>query len=107
MEPNKRHCHGSGGGEPEQPPSPATGGETWRGLMVAAEHRCSPYDRDDYSYPQSVEAEIADQLGGMWSPYDGTRFSSLAESDIEHIVATSGSYRYLATAPCSAATPAE
>ena len=88
VEPNKRHCHGSGGGEPEQPPPPATGA-TWRGLVVAAEHRCSPYDRDDYSYPQSIEAEVADRLGGMWSPYDGTRFSSLAESDIEHIVATS------------------
>ena len=26
--------------------------ETWRGLTVAPEHRCSPYDRKrDYRYP--------------------------------------------------------
>ena len=25
----------------------------------------------------------------MWSPYDGTRFESLRESDIEHIIAVS------------------
>ena len=42
--------------------------------------------RDDYPYSQSV---IAERLGGMWSPYDGTRFSSLRESDIEHVVAVS------------------
>ena len=24
-------------------------GETWRGLTVATEHRCSPYDSSDYS----------------------------------------------------------
>ena len=53
------------------------------------ECRCTPYDRDDYPYPQSIEAEIADRLGGMVSPYDGTRFESLRESDIEHILAVS------------------
>ena len=41
-----------------------------------------------YDYPQSVEAQIAERLGGMVSPYDGTRFRSLKESDIEHIIAT-------------------
>ena len=57
---------------------------------MAPECRCTPYDREgDYPYPQSVEAEIADRLGGMVSPYDGTRFDSLRESDIEHIVAVS------------------
>ena len=29
--------------------------ETFMGLVVAPEERCSPYDRDDYSYPQSIE----------------------------------------------------
>ena len=29
------------------------------------ECRCTPYDHDDYPYPQSIEAEIADRLGGM------------------------------------------
>ena len=29
--------------------------ETWRGLVVAPENRCSPYDRKrDYPYPQSI-----------------------------------------------------
>ena len=27
---------------------------TWRGLLVAPEDRCSPYDSDDYPYSQSV-----------------------------------------------------
>ena len=57
--------------------------------MVAPECRCTPYDRDDYPYPQSVEARIAERLGGMWSPYDGTTFESLRESDIEHVIAVS------------------
>lgn len=63
--------------------------ETWRGLEVAPEHRCSAYDRDDYPYPQSVEPRIAARLGGWWSPYDGTVFEDHSESDIEHIVAVS------------------
>ena len=68
---------------------PASTG-TWRGIRVAPECRCTPYDRDnDYPYPQSIEARIADRLGGMWSPYDGTRFDSLRESDIEHVIAVS------------------
>ena len=67
---------------------PASTG-TWRGIKVAPECRCSAYDRDDYSYSQGNEPVIARRLGGMWSPYDGTEFESLRESDIEHIVATS------------------
>ena len=32
--------------------------ETWRGLTVAPESRCSPYDKQrDYPYPQSVALE--------------------------------------------------
>ena len=37
--------------------------------------------QDDYDYPLSVEAQIAERLGGMVSPYDGTGFESLKESD--------------------------
>ena len=41
------------------PPVGAAQAETWRGLTVVLEHRCSPYDRKrDYPYPQSVECEI-------------------------------------------------
>ena len=64
-------------------------GDTWRGLVVAAENRCAPYDRDDYPYPQSVEDLIVAELGGIYSPYTGEVFASKRETDIEHMVATS------------------
>lgn len=64
--------------------------ETWRGLEVAAENRCSPYNRSrDYSYPQSIELEIIKELGGIYSPYTLETFESRYKTDIEHIVATS------------------
>ena len=51
--------------------------ETWRGLTVAPEHRCSPYDRKrDYRYPQSIEQNIVGQLGAVYGPYTGTCFAS-------------------------------
>ncbi len=59
-------------------------------LTVAAEERCSPYQRKKhYSYPQSVEPLIAEQLGGLYGPYTGSCFASLYETHIEHIVAVS------------------
>ena len=96
VEEDERHCHGGGASsssttqtQTQQPTAcPASTG-TWRGIRIAPECRCTPYERDDYPYPQSVEARIADRLGGMRSPYDGTRFSSLRESDIEHVVVVS------------------
>ena len=64
--------------------------ETWRGLAVAPEHRCAPYDkRRDYPYPQSVERDIVRELGAVYGPYTGTCFASTTETDIEHIVAAS------------------
>ena len=64
--------------------------ETWRGLTVAPENRCSPYDKAaDYPYPQSVEQDIVRELGAVYGPYTGTCFGSTKETDIEHIVATS------------------
>ena len=64
--------------------------ETWRGLTVAPEHRCSPYERKrDYRYPQSVEKDIVRGLGAAYGPYTGTCFNSARQTDIEHIVATS------------------
>jgi hypothetical protein len=62
---------------------------TWRGIVVADENRCSPYDSGDYSYPQSVEDAIIDRLGGIYSPYTGECFASKTETDIEHMVARS------------------
>lgn len=63
--------------------------QTWRGLVVTPERRCSPYRADDYSYSQSVEASIVRELGGIYSPYTGQRFASTRETDIEHMVARS------------------
>ena len=64
--------------------------ETWRGLTVALEHRCAPYDkRRDYPYPQSVERDIVRELGAMYGPYTGRCFTSTTQTDIEHIVAAS------------------
>ena len=67
-----------------------TSAETWRGLTVAPEHRCAPYDKKrDYPYPQSVERDIVRELGAVYGPYTGTCFASARETDIEHIVAAS------------------
>lgn len=57
-------------------------------LAIAPENRCSTYNRNDYSYPQSVEEQIAARQG-MVSLYTGQTFAALSESDIEHIVALS------------------
>ena len=64
--------------------------ETWRGLVVAPEHRCAPYDRArDYPYPPTVEHAIVRALGAIYEPYTGRCFASSCQTDIEHIVATS------------------
>ena len=70
------------------PTTPQQAG-SWRGLTIAPEDRCSPYDSDDYSYPQSVEDDIVRDLGGIYSPYTCESFDSDTETDIEHIVARS------------------
>ncbi len=61
----------------------------WRGIEIRPESRCSPYDRSDYRYPQSVELVIIEGLGGIYSPYTGHCFSGRWETDIEHVVALS------------------
>ena len=63
--------------------------ETWRGLRVAPESRCSRYVASEYAYRPSIETQIVEQLGGIWSPYTGRSFASSRETDIEHIVARS------------------
>ena len=64
--------------------------DTWNGLTVAPEHRCSPYDRSDYPYPRSVERGIVASMGGrVYGPYTGRHYRSMRDTDIEHIVAVS------------------
>ncbi len=60
-------------------------------IEIKPEERCSEYLRDDYYYPQSLEARIAEiNLGGsIVSPYTNEAFASLEDTDIEHIVAIS------------------
>ena len=74
---------------PTLTPVPDTAAETWRGITLAAENRCSEYDPDDYPYSASVEPRIVADLGGIYGPYTGTWFDSIRETDIEHIVARS------------------
>ena len=83
VEADERHCHG-GGSSPTtiatQPTECPASTETWRWIRVAPDCVCTPYDRDDYDgYPPSVEVQITERLGGMWSPYDLTRFGTLRE----------------------------
>ena len=64
--------------------------ETWRGLLVTPEFRCSPYNRKrDYRYSQALERKIVKRLGAVYGPYTKKCFASRRETDIEHIVANS------------------
>ena len=76
---------------PTAPPPPtAVSAAIWYGLEIDDEDRCSPYDPDDYPYPQSVEARIVAEMGDIiYGPCTGRWFSSTRETDIEHIVARS------------------
>ncbi|MDE2850435.1 MAG: DUF1524 domain-containing protein [Acidobacteriota bacterium] len=62
--------------------------QSWRGLPIEPEHRCTEYDADDYRYPQSVEQHIVHDRCVI-SPYTCETFPSTAHTDIEHIVARS------------------
>ena len=70
-------------------PTPELPVERWRGLTVAAEHRCAPYRSEEYTYPQAVEDDIIQRLGGIFSPYTNEVFDSKGDTDIEHVVARS------------------
>ena len=67
----------------------AAGQQTWQGLRVTPEQRCSAYNADDYSYPQSVELDLIANMGGVYGPYTGRWFRTRYETDIEHMVARS------------------
>jgi len=69
----------------------ASASDTWRGLVIEPENRCTPYNKSEqYPYPQSIEdVVVASMGGGVYSPYSGQYFVSDKETDIEHIVAAS------------------
>ena len=83
-------------------PAPTEPGSRWRGIAIAPEERCSPYDSDDYPYSPSVEPKIVEELGGVYGPYTGNWFGNIRETDIEHIVARSEAH----DSGLCAATPA-
>ena len=63
---------------------------SWRGIPIAPEDRCAPYDRAAYPYDPSLEMDIITAQGGeICSPYTDECFESPAETDIEHIIALS------------------
>ena len=46
------------------------------GIPISEENRCTPYESDDYRYPQSLEAQImAEMKGSFYSPYTGETFA--------------------------------
>lgn len=57
------------------------------GVRIADEVDDGSYNRSDYNPPSSVEADIVNQQGGLYSPYSLRCFDSATETDIEHIVA--------------------
>ncbi len=77
--------------------------ELWRGLTIAPEHRCTPYNRALYPYPQSVERKIVASMDGrIYGPYTGRYFRNTRQTDIEHIVAVSEAHD---SGLCSATPP--
>ena len=63
---------------PTQPPAQPS--NLWRGITIAPENRCSPYDSDEYRYSPSVEPRIVEAQGGIYGPYTGTWFESIKET---------------------------
>ena len=67
----------------------ASAADTYRGIEIAPERRCAPYERSDYRYSQSLEPRIVASMGKVYGPYTGRCFGGAGETDIEHMVATS------------------
>ncbi len=63
---------------------------TWQGLKIAPEDRCSEFDRErDYPHSQSLERQIQENVRAIRCGYTGRVYDTLAETEIEHIVALS------------------
>ena len=61
---------------------------TWRGLVVAPEHRCTVYDPGDYRHPDALQVDIVAALDGrIYSPYTGIYYDDLRATSADHIVA--------------------
>ena len=62
------------------------GADTYRGIEVAPERRCAPYDRSEYRYSQSLGPRIVASIGRIYGPYTGRCFAGTRGTDIEHMV---------------------
>lgn len=72
---------------PPTPPPASLSSTVAYGIRITLEKRCEQYNSADYGFSQSIEQEIVDLMGGLiYSPYTGTYFGSMEDSDIEHIV---------------------
>lgn len=72
------------------PPIPTASLSSCRVLDVqlAPEPRCSPYNSDDFSYPQILESQTVNRMGRrIYIPNTDRIFASTCETDIEHFVA--------------------
>lgn len=77
-------------GEEETWSERADVGEMWRGLAVAPEERCAPYERRDYAYDSRLlEPMLVRELGGVYGPYTGRCFGDPRQTDVEHVIALS------------------
>lgn len=77
-------------GEEEKWSERVDAGEMWRGLVIAPEARCTPYDRSDYAYDsRRLEAALVRDLGGVYGPYTGRCFGDVGQTDVEHVIALS------------------
>ncbi len=63
--------------------------QSWRGLQIAPEERCSEYDRGDYPVPPALEDEIVAEMEQVYEPYTGRCFAGTSETTIEHLVSLS------------------
>ena len=69
-------------------PTPvSSANQSMLGIVVAAEHRCSPYDRQDYAFPKSLKLQVVESLGSIFSPYTEEVYNNIREVDLDHIVA--------------------
>ena len=56
---------------------------------MASEDRCSPYNRDHYTFPQDLKIQLYSEFAESESTYDKTVIKGLGDFDIDHIIALS------------------
>ena len=75
------------GSDAEKPADKDAVIELFKGLVVAKEETCSPYDRDDCGYSAYLDVIKAAELGGIHAVYEDLCYSTYRDVHIEHLVA--------------------